>query len=578
MTQPSGTARLDTTDAGPIAVSETESAAVPAAKAGRATSSIGLGRDAARRWARPGPPGRARPAPLGSIAAAAARFSAGLTRAPQIRRELAGPGEIRPSRVPETMRPPRWWSPAPEDLGVPGTAVPGTAVPGTAVPGTAVPGTAVPGTAVPGTDTGRTTGWSGARQVAPALPPRGLRRAAQPVPTEKTHVPGGMAVGMTGNAIQVRRLPDVRAAGPMKGADTKLVVPRASPLSNPGPSGSGSGREVAGPPGAVMGDGALRRAAAVPGRRNECALSDRQHVVARRGARADPHDAAREYGVGRSAGRIRNRLRSVTRRVLIIGYEARSPKTREALVKSYRTLMATTRAVLRDAATMVRRLGQRVRTASPQVQPILQRAQDRLQEMRPLVQRVVAQTRARLLGGDTHVPDKVLSVFEPHTETIRKGKIAKPNEFGKLVTIQESEHQIITAYEVHATGRRHLVDRGVGSASDDLRPRPDLAAGDRGFSSANNERATARGVRRVILPRRGPKSPARRAYERQRWFRRGQRWRVGCEGRISVLKRRHGLDRCRYHGEDGMHRWVGLGVIANNLVSTATFSKARATA
>jgi IS5 family transposase len=108
---------------------------------------------------------------------------------------------------------------------------------------------------------------------------------------------------------------------------------------------------------------------------------------------------------------------------------------------------------------------------------------------------------------------------------------------------------------------------------------PDLAAGDRGFSSATNEQAaTGRGVRRVVLPRRGPKSRARRAYERQRWFRRGQRWRVGCEGRISVLKRRHGLDRCRYHGADGMHRWVGLGVIANNLVSTATFVRARTTA
>jgi IS5 family transposase len=108
---------------------------------------------------------------------------------------------------------------------------------------------------------------------------------------------------------------------------------------------------------------------------------------------------------------------------------------------------------------------------------------------------------------------------------------------------------------------------------------PDLAAGDRGFSSARNEEAAwARGVRRVILPRPGRKTPARRTYERQRWFRRGQRWRVGCEGRISVLKRRHGLRRCRYHGADGTHRWVGLGVIANNLVSTATVLAARATA
>jgi IS5 family transposase len=284
--------------------------------------------------------------------------------------------------------------------------------------------------------------------------------------------------------------------------------------------------------------------------------------------------------LGDRAGQIRNRMRSVTRRVLIIGYEARSPKTRDAMVKSYRTLMATTRAVLRDTATMIRRLGQRVRNARPQGQPMLQRAHDRLRDLRPLVQRVVDQTRARLLGGDTHVADKVLSVFEPHTETIRKGKIAKPNEFGKLVTIQESEHQIITAYDVHTT---RPADVTLWTAALDRHQTifgraPDLAAGDRGFSSATNEQAAAdRGVRRVVLPRRGPKSPARRAYEHQRWFRRGQRWRVGCEGRISVLKRRHGLNRCRYHGEEGVHRWVGLGVIANNLVSTATISKARAT-
>jgi IS5 family transposase len=285
--------------------------------------------------------------------------------------------------------------------------------------------------------------------------------------------------------------------------------------------------------------------------------------------------------LGDQHGRIRNRLRSVTRTVLRIAYQARSPKTRTAFVQSYRKLMTTTRAVLRDATTMVRRLGQRVRTARPPVQPILQRAHQHLQQMRPLVQRILAQTRARVMGGDTHVPDKVLSVFESHTETIRKGKIAKPNEFGKLVTIQESEHQIITAYEVHRTRPADVtlwtpaLDRHqtlFGRA-------PDLAAGDRGFSSAANEQAAAdRGVRRVILPRRGPKSPTRRAYEHQRWFRRGQRWRVGSEGRISVLKRRHGLNRCRYHGEDGMHRWVGFGVIANNLVSTATFLRARATA
>jgi len=68
----------------------------------------------------------------------------------------------------------------------------------------------------------------------------------------------------------------------------------------------------------------------------------------------------------------------------------------------------------------------------------------------------------------------------------------------------------------------------------------------------------------VALPRRG-RSPTRRPHQRQRWFRRALRWRTGCEGRISVLKRCHGLRRCRYRGARGMERWVGLGVIANDL-------------
>lgn len=284
--------------------------------------------------------------------------------------------------------------------------------------------------------------------------------------------------------------------------------------------------------------------------------------------------------LGDPKGRIRNRLRSVMRRVLVIGYAARSPKARKTLVQSYRRLMATTRAVVRDAATMVRRLGQRLRTMNPTLQPSLRRAQEQLRQTQPMVQRILVQTRGRILGGDTHVPDKVLSIFEPHTETIRKGKMRTPNEFGKLVTIQESEHQIITAYDVHT---RRPADVTLWESALDRHQLtfgrvPDLAAADRGFSSGRNERiACERGVRRVILPCRGPKSPTRRAHERQRWFRRGQRWRVGSEGRISVLKRRHGLDRCRYHGLDGMKRWVGLGVIANNLVSTATFLNARAT-
>ncbi|HEY7474125.1 MAG TPA: ISNCY family transposase [Vicinamibacterales bacterium] len=285
--------------------------------------------------------------------------------------------------------------------------------------------------------------------------------------------------------------------------------------------------------------------------------------------------------LGDAPAAVRDRARSVARRCVAIRLQSRAPKTRPALIRSYRRLMAITRTVQREAGTMIRRIGHRLRTVHGGTAQTLRAAQRRLQHLRPLVDRVVAQTRTRLLQHDTHVPDKVLSLFEPHTEAIRKGKAGKPTEFGKLVTIQEAEHQIITAFEVHAQrpADAHLWTAALDRHRQIFGRAPDLAAGDKGFSSAANERAAAqRGVRRIVLPARGRKSAARRAHERQRWFRRGQRWRTGCEGRISVLKRRHGMRRSRYRGHPGMHRWVGLGVIADNLINVARCLDRRAVA
>jgi IS5 family transposase len=78
---------------------------------------------------------------------------------------------------------------------------------------------------------------------------------------------------------------------------------------------------------------------------------------------------------------------------------------------------------------------------------------------------------------------------------------------------------------------------------------PHLVAADAAFfSGKNGPAAKAAGVRRVCIPNRSSKSPERKREQKKRWFRNGQKWRTGCEGRISVVKRRHGLDRCRYKG------------------------------
>jgi IS5 family transposase len=93
-------------------------------------------------------------------------------------------------------------------------------------------------------------------------------------------------------------------------------------------------------------------------------------------------------------------------------------------------------------------------------------------------------------------------------------------------------------------------------------------AADAGFFSGPNETAAMKmGVKRVAIPNRSTKSTERRLLQKKRWFRQAQAWRTGSEGRISVLKRRHGLNRCRYRGDDGMKRWVGLGVISDNLIN-----------
>src|SRR6516225_4070303 len=116
--------------------------------------------------------------------------------------------------------------------------------------------------------------------------------------------------------------------------------------------------------------------------------------------------------------------------------------------------------------------------------------------------------------------------------------------------------------------RRRNVVPAVALHEQRLERVPELVAGDAGFYSAHGEsQALAMGVKRISIPNHSSKSLARRRHQKQRWFRKGQKWRTGSEGRISVLKRRHGLNRCRYKGPAGMKRWVGLAVISDNLIN-----------
>ncbi len=187
--------------------------------------------------------------------------------------------------------------------------------------------------------------------------------------------------------------------------------------------------------------------------------------------------------------------------------------------------------------------------------------------------------RAARAISNTRSEGKIVSLFEPSTEIIRKGKASKPTEFGKAVKLQEAENQIITAFEVYDR-RPSDCDLLIG-AIDIHQARlgrvPRLVAADAAFYSAHTERAAkAKGVKRVCVPNRSSKSAERKREQKKRWFRNGQKWRTGCEGRISVVKRRNGLDRCRYKGDKGMQRWVALGVMSDNLLTMGRVMSKRA--
>lgn len=275
-----------------------------------------------------------------------------------------------------------------------------------------------------------------------------------------------------------------------------------------------------------------------------------------------------EQKAGGLKTKIRDRKRGITRRVIAIAHALRhkGPEGEEKRKREYGELLHATRRILGDT----RRVLQEVDGLSRRRRNSVRSLCEHLQTMADRVRRVVGQTKARIFGGLTKSPEKIVSLFEPHTEIIRKGKAGKPNEFGKLVQLQEAENQIITHYEVY---QERLADQRLLIPAVETHQRkmgrvPRLVAADAGYYSRTNEDAAKEmGVDYVSIPNRNTRSKERRKLEKRPWFKNGQKWRTGCEGRISALKCRHGLARCRYHGLEGMRRWVGLGVIADNLIN-----------
>jgi len=265
----------------------------------------------------------------------------------------------------------------------------------------------------------------------------------------------------------------------------------------------------------------------------------------------------------RSAKRFARQIADTTRR--------RGEAAAEQRSAAYARLATVTEASLEQTEQVLRLLADTSSAAAGAIRR-------QVQQFVPLVEQVLEQACRRVFEQES-VPasEKIVSLFEPHTRIIRRGKLDRPTEFGRKVWLDELDGGIISRYRV-LEGNPPDATQVAPSLAQHQRlfgHPPKLLVGDRGvFSPENDLAARQLEVKQVALPQPGALSAERRRYEHQRWFRRAQRFRAGVEGRISVLKRRGYLGRCRDHGDDGFQRWVGWGVITANL---ATIARVRTT-
>jgi IS5 family transposase len=281
-------------------------------------------------------------------------------------------------------------------------------------------------------------------------------------------------------------------------------------------------------------------------------------------------------GEGASLGKALFRTRLRTARRLVRSLHRLGRRKGEAAAEAMRQAYARLIAVARKTCAQATRIGTALRERP---EPPAQRLARQLDTFLPRVAQAIAQAVRRVLRGET-VPagEKIVSLFEPHSQIIVRHKAGKPVEFGRKLWLEEVEGGIVSGWRLldrSGQDAPYLLPSLAAHQQRFGRP-PWLVTGDRGVFSPENERlAEAAGVARVVIPAVGKITPERSRLEKQRWFRRGFRFRAGIEGRIGVLQRCYGLGRCRDHGEDGMGRWIGWGIVAGNLQRIARTVAAR---
>jgi IS5 family transposase len=278
--------------------------------------------------------------------------------------------------------------------------------------------------------------------------------------------------------------------------------------------------------------------------------------------------------LGEAASGLKEAFRSRVRTVRTLSQQLhriarrKNEQGREALKTAYGRLIATAKRTGAQGKRVLKALQERPN------KPGAQRLAAQFAEVLPRLKQGIGQAERRVLKNDpVPAPEKLLSLFEPHTQVIPRFKAGQAVEFGRKLRLDEVEGGIISGYQILEKGggqdQPHLAD-SLANHKKQFGRAPRLLAADRGMSSAANERlAQEAGIKHVALPHVGKAPPDRRAEETGPRFREAYKFRAGIEGRIHTLKRDYGLKRSRYHGERGFGRWIGWGIVTHNLAKVA---------